>query len=134
MRIFSLILIVVGCFSWGKAQNIVVQEDSEVSRVMDQYGATNRMTYAVNGWRIQLLATTDRIKMERTKEEFLQKYPDISVDWIHSSPYYKLLAGAFASKIEAARVLHLVKKDYPSAFPSKSRTIKPGEFVGLRYN
>ena len=116
------------------AQNIRISEDSEVTRVMDQAAATNRMTGTVSGWRIQLLATTDRLKMEKAKEEFMQKHPQISIDWVHSSPYYKLFAGAFSSKLEASRTLNVIKRDYPGAFPAKSKNIKPGELVGIRYN
>ncbi len=116
------------------AQNITINENAEITRVMDQYAANNRMTEFVPGWRIQILATTDRVKMEKVKADFLRMYPYIPIDWVHSSPYYKLLAGAFSSKLEAARILHTVKKDYPSAFPAQDKKIRPGELVGLRYN
>ncbi len=134
MRFIILIFFSVLVFSESQAQNIMVNKDPEVARVMDQYGATNRMTGFTSGWRVQLLATTDRMKMEKAKEDFLLKYPQISVDFVHSSPYYKLLAGAFRSKLEASRIVHQVKRDYPSAFPTKSKNIRPGELVGIRYN
>lgn len=111
------------------AQNIHVDEEYDVSRMMLRFVELNKMSTAVSGWRIQLVATTDRRKMERDREVFMRRHPDISIDWQHAKPYYRLRAGAFQTKLEAIRVLHLLKRDYPSAFPAKDSNINPKEFV-----
>lgn len=111
------------------AQSVYITEDPLVTRMIQQYVEINRSTEAVSGWRIQLMATTDRSKMEKEKKEFLQKYPEIKIDWIHSKPYYKLRAGAFASKLEATALLYTIKKDYPSAYPAKDNNINPIELI-----
>jgi len=66
------------------------------------------------------LATTDRRKVEREEAKFISRYPTIRVNWEHSKPYYKLKAGAFATKLEATRTLKELKKDYHSAILTKS--------------
>jgi len=111
---------------------IRVIENSEVARVMDQYAATNRLTTNVPGWRIQLMATTDRRKMEDAKSEFMARYPYIPIDFIHANPYYKLRAGAFATKLETQRVLYMIKSDFPSAYPAQDKNIRPAELVGFQ--
>ncbi len=111
------------------AQSVYISEDPLVTRMIQQYVEINRSTEAVSGWRIQLMATTDRSKMEKAKKEFLQKYPQINIDWIHSKPYYKLRAGAFATKLEATALLYIIKKDYPSAYPAKDNNINPIELI-----
>ena len=111
------------------AQNIHVQEEYNISQMMNKFAELNRMSEGESGWRIQLVATTDRRKMERDRETFMSKYPEIPVDWQHAKPYYRLRAGAFKTKLEAIRVLHILKKDYPSAFPAKVAQISPREFV-----
>jgi len=128
-RLFTLLLCVF-IYTGISAQNIRVVKDSEVSRVMDQYGATNRMNGTISGWRIQLLSTTDRGKMEMAKEEFMVAHPFIPIDFIHASPYYKLLAGAFATKLDTYRVLHQIKRDFPSAYPAQDKNIRVGELIG----
>lgn len=100
-----------------------------VDQMMLHYITSNKTTPGVSGWRIQLLATTDRQKMESTLGSFRALYPYISVDWIHTQPYYKVRAGAFESKLKATRILYLVKKDYPSAYPAMDNAIKPEEFL-----
>jgi len=129
--IFILIISIVSFLS-AKAQVSVV-EDYNVQSVMDQYAATNRMNSIVLGWRIQLMATTDRRKMEDAKEDFMTKYPFLKIDWVHAAPYYKLLVGAYQTKLEAARVIYQVKPDYPGAYPAQDQNIKAGEFVGFYY-
>ena len=41
-----------------KAQNIVVNEASDVQILMDRYTADNRMSEYVDGWRIQIVSST----------------------------------------------------------------------------
>jgi hypothetical protein len=108
-----------------------VEEEYTVSRMMARFGELNKMKSTVPGWRIQLVATTDRRKMEATKEAFMRKHPYISIDWQHAKPYYRLRAGAFKTKLEAMRVLDRLKKDYPSAFPAKDASISLKALVGL---
>lgn len=112
-----------------EAQNITINEDYPISQMMDAYIAENKSTSRVEGWRIQIMATTDRRKMEAAKSEFLVKYPQIKVDWTHSKPYYRLRAGAFSTKLEAVRLLYQLKRDYPSAYPAKDNKINPEELI-----
>ncbi len=133
MRLYSIVLFLL-VFSFTQsatAQNIAVEEEYSVSRMMARFGELNKMQSTVPGWRIQLVATTDRRKMEATKDEFMKKYPDISIDWQHAKPYYRLRAGAFKTKLEAMRVLDRLKRDYPSAFPAKDANISLKALVGL---
>ena len=130
MRIFITFLFLLS-FSLQTtfAQNINVDEEYNVSRMMARFGEINKMQTSVPGWRIQLVATTDRRKMESTREAFIRKYPGITIDWQHAKPYYRLRAGAFRTKLEAIRVLDRLKRDYPSAFPAKDSNINMKDLV-----
>ncbi len=114
-----------------QAQNITINEDPAISRMMIRMLDINRSQNRVDGWRIQILATTDRRKMEDAKDRFLATYPQIDVDWIHAKPYYKLRVGAFESRIDANRLLYQLKRDYPSAYLAKDNNIEPIELVGM---
>ena len=113
------------------AQNVIVTEDYAVLQLMGRKREINRSSTLMEGWRIQILATTDRSKLDGAKRDFLSKHPGVSIDWIHSKPYYKLRAGAFASKLDATRLLYQLKRDYPSAYPTKDADITPSELLGL---
>ena len=123
------ILIFINGILSVNAQNVTIKEDFPIAKMMETFIAKNKSTYQTEGWRIQIMATTDRLKMEAAKSEFLAIYPDISIDWTHSKPYYRLRAGAFTSKLEAMRLLHKLKDSYPSAYPAKDFNINPEELI-----
>ncbi|HFD31255.1 MAG TPA: SPOR domain-containing protein [Gammaproteobacteria bacterium] len=116
-------------FHLAIAQNIHVEEEYKISRLMQRFAELNRMNNTTSGWRIQLVATSDRRKMEALRKEFLRNYPDIPIEWEHVKPYYRLRAGAFKTKLEAIRMLHRLKRNYPSAFPAKDSSIELTELI-----
>lgn len=114
----------------GIAQGkISVNAPVSVNQMMDRYVELQKATTSMTGWRIQLLATTDRQEMESALYRFQSLYPYIRVDWVHAKPYYKIQAGAFKSKLESYRILYLIKRDYPGAYPAIDNSIKPEEFL-----
>ena len=129
--VIVFILFLLSSFNFLSAQSVVISEDYSVSQLMDKYININNSTNRINGWRIQIIATTDRSKLESVKRKFMERYPEISIDWIHAKPYYKLRAGAFISKLDATRLLHRLKNYYPSAYLTKDNKIKPTELIGL---
>lgn len=75
------------------------------------------------------MATTDRQRMENALGQFQALYPWVASSWVHTKPYYKIRAGAFASKRDALRTLYLLKRDYPAAYPIQDIEIKPEELL-----
>ena len=128
-NLLLFILIFLEGVLFVNAQNVTIKEDFPIAKMMDTFIAKNKSTYQIEGWRIQIMATTDRIKMEEAKSQFLANYPEISIDWTHSKPYYRLRAGAFTTKLEAMRLLYKLKENYPSAYPAKDFNINPQELI-----
>lgn len=118
-KYISVIIFSFFCFASMQAQ-IVITEDTNVSSLLQRHVDQNKMSTSISGWRIQLMATADRRKVEKEESNFSQNYPTIRVNWEHAKPYYKLKAGAFATKLDATRTLKELKKDYPSAILTKS--------------
>lgn len=118
----KIVSILVGVLFFCITSNAQVQisEDPSVASLVQKHKDQNSMSTTISGWRIQLLATTDRRKVENEESKFIQRYPLIRVDWEHSKPYYKLKAGAFVTKLDATRLLKELKKDYSSALLTKS--------------
>lgn len=119
---------------WGTsmafAQNIQVKEDALIAQMMERFAATNKSVAAIEGWRIQILATPDRQKLESARQVFQYKYPNVSVDWVHTNPWYKLFVGAFATKLDAMRLQYLLKRDYPNAYLVRDNSVRPAELIG----
>ena len=129
-NLFFLLLLCLTSIG-ASGQSVKVNEDFTITRMLTRMAEINKSGTGVDGWRIQILATTDRRKMEAAKTMFQRNYPQVSIDWIHEKPYYKLRAGAFASKLDAAKLLYNLKKDYTSAYPAKDNNINPQELLGL---
>ena len=131
MRLFSTLILATSFTVLQAQSSITVEEEPTITSMMNRMVELNRYKETIEGWRIQILATTDRRKMEEVRQKFQSRHPKISIDWTHTKPYYKLRAGAFTSKLEATRLLYQLKKDYPSAYPAKDTNIRPSELVGL---
>lgn len=129
-RIFSFVIfLTVTCAAF--AQNITVTESSDVQILMDRYASDNRMNEYVDGWRIQIVSSTDRRKIEEMKTSFSQKFPNIPIISQHTPPYYKIKVGAFPTKLEAMGLLYKIKQEVPGAYPTKDNKIRPAEMVGI---
>ncbi len=103
--------------------------EPEVAALFEKFVHLNKSKGTLSGWRIQLLASTDRMRVERELVRFRTLYPAIPADWIHQSPYYKLVVGAFESRKEAYRYLYIIRQDYPNAFPARDDSIRPEELL-----
>jgi len=113
----------------GIAQQVVIEEDPAVKRMMTAYTEVNKANKTVEGWRIQVFATADRQQFDQVKRSFEYRYPNISTNWVHAKPYFKLRAGAFATKLEATRMLHVLKKEYPQAYLAVDNQMNPMELL-----
>jgi hypothetical protein len=131
MRKLILAILAVAIFDISlQAQgNITEKVDPAIASLMKRYVDINKSTKTIAGWRIQILATTDRQKVEDALGKFQSLYPNINADWIQSKPYYKLRAGAYTSKRDAIAAQYLLKMDYPTAYPVQDNEIKPEELI-----
>jgi len=106
------------------AQGIQVTEHGNIRTVMDQYINQNKTDPTVEGWRIQIISTDDRRKMESFKEKFEQAYPGMFLEWEHRNPWYLVKVGAFKTKLELQAFIQELKDDFPQAIPIKDQVRK----------
>ena len=115
LKKFILILLVLGGFArLGEAQTIV--EEPLISSMMRSYVDYNKNHTEMRGWRIQLVATTDKRQMESAKRKFYSTYPEYELINNHVPPFFHLKTGAFLKKQNALPFLKKMKKSYPGAF------------------
>ena len=130
IRTIILLLFALGAWTSVGAQNVLIEEDDPIGQMMDRFTELNKARSTVTGWRIQIMATPDRQRLENVKQSFQYRYPSIPIDWVHSAPYYKLRAGAFATKLEALRLKYILEQDYPGIYLVKDDAITPRELIG----
>jgi SPOR domain len=127
--ILPIVLLAI-CYTSSLAQgNITEKVEPAVVSLLKRFVDNNKSTKTISGWRIQILATTDRQRVEAALSKFSSQYPNIPADWIQSKPYYKLRAGAYTSKQDAIAAQYLLKNDYPTAYPVQDNEIKPEELI-----
>ena len=110
---------------------IAVNEPPIITEMMRAYEAANRIGN-MTGWRVQILATTNRQQLDSERQSFQYNYPNIPINWVHNRPYYKLRAGAFRTRIEAERLKYVLGRDYDGLYLVRDDNIQPREFL-LRY-
>lgn len=111
------------------SQNVEISEPPAVVQLMENWQNQNRIKPEVNGWRVQILSTTDRKQVEDGKLRFKTQFPDVPVDWVHDKPYYKLRAGAFRTKQEAMALVNALQDVWSGAYPAKDSKIHPRDFL-----
>lgn len=132
-RAFLAFYILLMCFGAVMAQglqNIQIKEDPAISALMGQYIEGNRQKPYINGWRLQILATTDRPKLDETLNNFKAQYPFVPVTWIHERPYYLLRVGAYHSKLQAMSLQQILRGAYPGSYLVQDNQISPIDFIG----
>ncbi len=104
-------------------------EDVAVQGIYNRYISQNRSTTLTLGWRVQIVSTNDRRKMEAVKAEFENKFPELIPVWTYEAPNYKVRVGAFQTKMETEALRNKLRKEFPSAFAVKDNKIKPIEYL-----
>ena len=127
LRQFAFItLIILSASAEGKSQMI---EQAGVTDLMERWRVFNiSNNKVVRGFRVQILATTDRRQMETVQREYERKYPDYPIHFAHNEPYWYLKTGAFLSNQKARAFMKEMGKEYPSSIVV-SDMIKGEEFL-----
>lgn len=132
-----LLALVVAVLVLAKAETTTAQvqviEQGPFQEMLDAYARINRDdSRRLSGYRVQLISTTDRLRLEETKAKFDQQYPQYPSKWKHEPPYYKLRTGAFTDRARATTFLYRLKRHFPSAYPAVVRDIRPSELLLYR--
>ncbi len=114
-----LILICLSALLSGNAisQTININEEPKVSQMMTKFVEEGRLSSAQKAWRIQIITTDDRRKMEAARAKFTRMYPDEHIEWEHVMPYYKVKVGSWEDKRSLQVFLLELKSAFPSSIP-----------------
>ncbi|PPK85101.1 sporulation related protein [Neolewinella xylanilytica] len=121
MRALLVLTLLTAASAVSAQRMVAVSPDEDVSRVLNLFSDINERESKVEGWRVQLLATTDRQQLETTERKFRADYPSVTVDWVHNKPYYKLRAGAFFTRQEAERLRQNLSQEYEGVYLVKDQ-------------
>lgn len=134
---YGLLAAFLLCVALSAAQaqggDLRLYEGQAISELQDLRKMANRQkNRKVTAWSVQLLVTRDRYEVIEKEAEFKKRHRDIHVNWQYDNPYYRLTAGAFFKKVDAAALLHEIKELYPNAYIVKNDDVKPVDFLGTQ--
>lgn len=112
-----ILILFLSSLSYLSFCQVQINEEADIARLMDIYVENSRSLETFSGWRIQLITTNDRRKMESVKSQFNNLYPEIPLSWKHISPYYQVHIGAYRNKLELQGFLLELKNDFPNSLP-----------------
>jgi len=112
-NIISIALFIIGFHVTGMSQ---IMEPAQITDLMERWRVYNvGNNKEVRGFRVQILATTDRRQMETIQREYERRYPDYPVHFAHNEPYWYLKTGAFITNQKAQAFMKQLGKEYPSS-------------------
>ncbi len=107
-----------------------VTEESSIRQLLDHRKALNfQRDRHIKVWSVQLFLTRDKYLATQKVNEIKQrtKYLRSEIDWFYEAPYYRVYAGGFYTKLEAASLLSKVVDLYPDAILFKNTEAKPSD-------
>jgi len=112
----------------GQGQ-VNVTTSPSVEQMMQTFTNNNQSESTIKGWRIQIITTDNRRKMESARGKFSSLYPDVELKWNHVAPYYRVKVGAYENKIQLMGFLLELKEHFPGVIPVRDN-INKTELVG----
>lgn len=129
MKPLYLLFLFLGCSVLGglSAQSLSIFEEPGISRLLEQRRKLNfDPDRYIKVWSVQIMISRDKLRVMERKREVKRRFShDISVEWSYEQPYYKLNAGAFFTKLEAAGLLRQLIDIYPEAYIFKNGQAHP---------
>ncbi len=129
MRFFLMIPATMLWFHALSQGLIRIDADPSIERLSENYQTYFREADDLSGWRVQLLASSNRSQVEQVRAAFVRKYPQYKVDWEYTEPFYRLRVGAFASRLEANALLVQIRNDYPGAVLTRVSNLRTSDFL-----
>jgi len=123
---FTRSLILLICFSasthlHGQGRNakqdtngITIVQDKRIPKLVAAYVETH--PEGVPGLRVQIFYTAKKTMAVEVKTTFMEKFPGYVVLVDYDPPNFKVLAGAFRTKLQTEKLLKLVREEFPGSF------------------
>ena len=102
-------------FTLAQSENLIVTEDSLISKLMSVKKEIDRDSYESQFFTIQLYYG-NFIEAEKVFEEFKENFPEWKSELSFETPNYKVQVGNYKDYYFGMSKLREIKSTYPSAF------------------
>jgi hypothetical protein len=106
----------------GRTGSLNIIQDPGVDTLISRYIMANKILEGrMEGFRIQIFRSSTRSAKEESNKErakFMSEFPDITSYAEFEKPgYFLVRVGDFRSKVELTKLLVLIRKKFPNAYP-----------------
>lgn len=125
-----LLLIMVQTLKAQEEGILHVTEEMSVRTLLDHRKTLNfQKERKLKAWSVQLLLSRDKYLATQKVVQVKKMTKNITskVDWFYQAPYYRIYAGAFYTKLEAATLLNLLIDEFPDAIVFKNTEARPSD-------
>ncbi len=117
----SLALLFAGFLSYSQEPDGKVEfvQDDIIEWLLEQRTEINESREGIQGFRVQIYSDSgigSRLRTEKVKAEFDEKYPETGSYLIYEEPYFKIRVGNFRTRLDARRFLEKISRKYEYAF------------------
>lgn len=120
--LFSILLIITNI---SNAQsNIRYDVDPAIENISEIHAEAWNKINAIDGYRIQIVSlsgSNSRKSAQTVIDEFSVNHPNISAYISYYEPNFRVRIGDYREKIDAARELSDIQREYPGAFIVKDK-------------
>ena len=124
-KLFSLLILSLLCAIPAVAQHQVRYDaDPRIALIEQAHTTAWNKINAVEGYRIQIISLSgnnSRKNAQAVMDEFATNNPDMPIYISYHEPNFRVRVGDYREKIDAARDLTVIKKNYPGSFIVKDQ-------------
>ncbi len=102
--------------AFSQPDNINIIRDARVDELVDRYKEVHSKSASIQGYRIQVLAGTNRNKIYDAKSQFYTYFSGIKQYVVYQAPNFKLRVGNYRTRLEAYKDLQKILTRFNGAF------------------
>ena len=119
MKKYILLLVIQLVLGKVAMAQVTTQEQAGINEMVSRYHGMSAANKTFSGWRVQIIASTDRVLATAKKTDFLKKFPNETALFEYTNPYYKVKVGAFITRGQAEQFKTRIIADFPDAYLTK---------------
>lgn len=99
--------------------NVNIVQDPVIDTLVQKHILLNQLQPTIDGWRIQIFfesGNNAKVLANRSRDRFLETYPDQGAYLTFNEPYYKVRIGNFRTRMDAEGFLQKIISEFPTAY------------------
>lgn len=116
--------------------NVTVRQSSAIRDAFISLSRRNSGSQLFTGFRIKVYSDSSqeaRSESEEVLRNFHEWYPSISVYRSYESPFFKVIAGEFRTRVDAEKALRMIRASFPAATITKEKMQYPALDDGISF-